>query len=210
MLPVLNWNPMQSLLIATNNLHKITEMAALLDGLDLEILTPLKIGLSLEVEEVGSTYLENASIKAIAFYKASGLAVLSDDSGLEVDALGGLPGFHSRRLIPDPDATSRDRCLRLLELLKDKPRPWTACFRSEVVLMLSPDNWVSAKGVCSGEIQDTFSGSNGFGYDPIFKIAGLGQTMADQPDAIKNKISHRARAIQALMPDLQRFSQTGR
>jgi XTP/dITP diphosphohydrolase len=196
---------MHHLLIATNNPHKVTEMLALLDGLPLMVFTPQALGITLEVEENGQTYLENALLKAIAFSRASGLAVLSDDSGLEVKALGGLPGIHSHRLVAEPNATGYDRCLRLLELLADKPKPWTATFRSEVVLMRSPEDWVSASGACLGEIQETFSGSNGFGYDPIFRIAGLNQTMADLPDAIKNQISHRARAIQALMPELRRF-----
>lgn len=196
---------MHRLLIATNNPHKVTEMVALMEGLPLTIVTPQAMGITLDVEEIGQTYLENALIKAIAFSQASGLPVLSDDSGLEVDVLGGLPGVHSHRLIAEPNASGHERCLRLLELLADKPKPWTATFRSEVVLMRSPEDWVSASGACLGEIQETFSGSNGFGYAPIFRIAGLNQTMSDLPDAIKNQISHRARAIQALMPELQRF-----
>jgi XTP/dITP diphosphohydrolase len=199
------WNPMQRLLLATNNPHKVTEMIALLHGLPLSIVTPQALGITLEVDEVGQTYLENALIKAIAFSNASGLSVLSDDSGLEVDTLGGLPGVHSHRLLTDPDASGHDRCLRLLELLAEKPKPWTATFHSEVVLMRSQEDWVSASGTCQGEIQSAFSGSNGFGYDPIFKIANSDQTMADLSDEVKNQISHRARAIQALKPELLRF-----
>ncbi len=198
---------MQKLLLATNNPHKVTEMTALLEGLPLQILTPLEIGVEIEVEENGNTYLDNALLKAIAFNQASGLPVLSDDSGLEVDALDGLPGLHSRRLIADPAATGHQRCMRLLELLTNKPKPWTAAFRSEVVLLRTPQDWISATGICRGEIQATFSGSNGFGYDPIFRIEGSSETMADLPDAIKNQISHRARAIQALMPELRRFAE---
>ncbi|MGB4594818.1 MAG: RdgB/HAM1 family non-canonical purine NTP pyrophosphatase [Anaerolineaceae bacterium] len=201
---------MQQLLLATNNPHKVTEMVALLDGLSVHVVTPNDLGITLEVEEDGQTYLENALLKAIAFSKTSGLPVLSDDSGLEVDALGGVPGLHSHRLIIDPNATGHERCLRLLELLADKPKPWSAKFRSEVVLMRAPEDWVSASGICLGEIQDTFSGSNGFGYDPIFRIAGSNKTMADLPDSVKNQISHRARAIQALMPELIRFSKETR
>lgn len=197
---------MKQLLLATNNVHKVFEMTALLAGLPIQILTPEDVGISIDVEENGTNYLENALLKAVAFNRESGLPVLSDDSGLEVDALGGLPGLHSKRLIDDPNATGRMRCLRLLELLSDKPKPWTATFRSEVVLLRSASAWISAKGSCQGEIQGSFSGKNGFGYDPIFKIAGLNLTMADLMDDQKNQISHRARAVQALFPNLVLFS----
>lgn len=196
---------MKRLLLATNNPNKVTEMKALLAGLPLQVITPDSLGINLEIEESGSSYLENALIKANAFHLETQLPTLADDSGLEVDALGGQPGVRSHRLLPDTNATGHDRCLKLLELLQNKPRPWPAAFVSEVVLVHADERWVSAKGVCLGEIQPTFSGANGFGYDPIFRLRGLTQTMADLPDAQKNRLSHRARAIQALLPELLNF-----
>jgi len=196
---------MKRLLLATNNPNKVTEMKALLAYLPLEVITPDSLGINLVVEENGSSYLENALIKANAFHQAAQLPTLADDSGLEVDALGGLPGVRSHRLLPDASATGHDRCLKLLELLQNKPRPWPAAFVSEVVLVHSDGKWVSAKGCCVGEIQPTFSGANGFGYDPIFRLRGLNRTMANLPDTEKNRVSHRARAIQALLPELLNF-----
>ncbi len=194
---------MHTILIATNNKGKVDEIKALLDGLDLTLLTPADLGIALEVTEDGQTYTENAARKAAAFAQASGLIALGDDSGLEVDALGGQPGLHSHRFCPIPNATDADRRKYLLERLCDKPRPWTAHFRATVAIALPSGELKLAAGQCEGEIIPDERGSNGFGYDPIFFIPELGRTMAELEMNEKNRLSHRARAIQNAIPILE-------
>jgi len=194
---------MHSILVATNNKGKVDEIKALLDGLGLALLTPADLGLVLEVNEDGQTYAENASKKAAAFAQASGLVALGDDSGLEVDALGGQPGLHSHRFCPIPNATDADRRKYLLQRLGDQPRPWTARFRATVAIALPSGEVKLATGQCEGEIIPDERGSNGFGYDPVFFIPELGRTMAELGMDEKNRLSHRARAIQNAIPVLK-------
>ncbi len=194
---------MRSILIATNNKGKVDEIKALLDGLGLALLTPSDLGLVLEVAEDGQTYAENAAKKAAAFAQASGMIALGDDSGLEVDALGGQPGLHSHRFCPIPNATDADRRNYLLERLGDKPHPWIARFRATVAIALPSGEIQLAAGQCEGEIIPGESGTNGFGYDPIFFIPEIGHTMAELEMNEKNRLSHRARAIQKAIPILK-------
>lgn len=203
---------MSKLLLATNNRGKLVEIQALLKALNLDasLLTPDQIGLDLRVEEDGETYAENAARKAAAFAQASGLLTLADDSGLEVDALGGLPGIRSARFAPQPGATDADRRAYLLEQLHGQLRPWTARFRCTVALM-QPESTAEggkiqyAEGNCPGEIIPEERGQNGFGYDPIFLLPELGRTMAELTMEEKNRLSHRARAIRAAKPILLEF-----
>jgi XTP/dITP diphosphohydrolase len=192
-----------NVLIATNNKGKVDEIKALLDGLGLAILTPAELGMALEVAEDGQTYAENAAKKASAFAKTSGMIALGDDSGLEVDALGGQPGLHSHRFCPIPNATDADRRKYLLERLGDKPRPWTARFRATVAIALPSGEVKLATGQCEGEIVPDERGTSGFGYDPIFFIPELGHTMAELEMNEKNRLSHRARAFQNAIPILK-------
>jgi XTP/dITP diphosphohydrolase len=194
---------MQSILIATNNKGKVDEIKALLAGLGLALVTPADLGLALEVAEDGQTYAENAAKKATAFALSSGMIALGDDSGLEVDALGGEPGLHSHRFCPIPNATDADRRKYLLEQLGDHPRPWTARFRATVAIALPSGEVKLATGECKGEIIPDERGSNGFGYDPIFFIPELGHSMAELEMNEKNRLSHRARAIQNAIPMLK-------
>ena len=122
-----------SLLIATNNKGKLKEIQAILRDLNLELVSPVNHGLELDVEEDGQTYAENATKKALAFSQASGLIALADDSGLELDALGGRPGLHSNRFGPQP-STDASRRAYLLQELSGIPRPWTARFRATVAI----------------------------------------------------------------------------
>jgi XTP/dITP diphosphohydrolase len=194
---------MPNILIATNNKGKVEEIKALLEGLDLVLFTPADLGIVLEVPEDGQTYADNASKKAVRFAILSGMFALGDDSGLEVDALDGQPGLHSHRFCPIPNATDSDRRKYLLEKLKDEPRPWTARFQATIAIA-SPTGGVKlAAGQCAGEIIPEERGANGFGYDPIFLIPGLGQTMAELGMIEKNRLSHRARAIQNAIPILK-------
>ena len=194
--------PLPRLLLATNNPGKVAEMRAILDGLGLTLLTPADAGLQLEVVEDGRNYAENASKKALAFARAGRLPTLADDSGLEVDVLDGRPGLYSHRFSSKPDASDADRRSYLLEQLHGKPRPWTARFRATVAVA-RPDGRVSlAAGQCEGEIVPEERGSNGFGYDPIFLIPALGRTMAELEMDAKNRLSHRALAVQNSIPIL--------
>lgn len=195
---------MKRLLIATNNRGKVAEIQALLSGLRLELVTPEQIGLQLEVVEDGQTYAENASRKALAFAQASGLISLADDSGLEVDALNGRPGLHSNRFGPQP-ASDQSRRRYLLEQLAGRPRPWTARFRATLAVACPDGVLQLTEGVCEGEIIAEERGSNGFGYDPLFLIPKMGRTMAELSMDEKNRLSHRARAVQQAIPILRQL-----
>jgi XTP/dITP diphosphohydrolase len=195
---------MKPLLIATSNQGKIKEMQALLVALPTRLVLPADLGLKLEVAEDGETYAENAALKARAFGQASGLITLADDSGLEVDALDGLPGLHSHRLLPDPNASDADRRKRLLELLAGKPAPWTAHFHCTVAIIVPADQFYYADGNCPGAIIPEERGNNGFGYDPIFLLEKIKKTMSELTMDEKNRLSHRALAVQAALPLLER------
>ena len=198
---------MVKLLVATNNRGKIREYKEILEeGLppEVEITFPAQEGLDLDVEESGETFEENALLKAVEFARASGLLTLADDSGLEVDALGGAPGVYSARYA-GPGTTDADRYRKLLGELADlPPEARSARFRC-VVALAGPDGVVgSAQGAVEGEIGFQARGSMGFGYDPVFIVEGYGGlTMAELPPEVKNRISHRARALQAAMPLLK-------
>src|SRR4030043_823789 len=190
------------LLATTNNKGKLSEILSLLDGLSLDVILPETIGISLDVAETGNTYEENASMKARAFAHASGMVALADDSGLEVDILGGLPGVRSARFSPLPNATDANRRAYLLDLLKAHPQPWTAHFHCTVAIATLEEETYFAQGDCPGEIIPFERGSNGFGYDPIFLIREVGLTMAELSMSEKNLLSHRSRAVKAAIPIL--------
>jgi len=193
---------MKQLLLATNNPGKVEEMKALLVHPQLELLTPHDLGIELQVKESGSTYAENATLKALAFMRASGLLTLADDSGLEVDLLDGLPGLHSHRFAPMPAASDADRRHYLLERMAGKPRPWLARFRATVAIAEPLGQVRVVEGGCRGEIIPDERGRNGFGYDPIFLFTRLGRTMAELTLEEKNRISHRANAVRNAQPIL--------
>jgi len=194
------------LLIATHNRGKLREFAALLAGQPLTLISPDDLGLHLDVVESGDTYAENARIKASAYAQASGLPTLADDSGLEVDALDGAPGVRSARYALGDDA---DRVAALLRALENAAVPddeRSARFRCVIVLVAPSGRTWSAEGACAGRIIDMPRGSGGFGYDPVFFIPSHGCTMAELPSEEKNKISHRARAAQAIRPILAQLN----
>jgi XTP/dITP diphosphohydrolase len=199
------------LLIATENKGKRRELQQLLDGLSpsaglragIDLVLPSEVGVTLKVEETGSTYAENAALKAIAYASASGLTALADDSGLEVDALNGAPGLYSARYSPLPGATDADRRARLLQNLRVQPRPWTARFHATIAVATPGGEVRYAEGVCPGEIIPEERGTGGFGYDRIFLLEGQSQTMAELNDAEKNRLSHRGRAVRAAIPILR-------
>lgn len=196
----------KKLLIATSNPGKIRELRALLSNFNFEILTPVEIGISTIPAETGSSYLENALLKGNFYSGHSRMAVLADDTGLEVDALDGQPGLYSARFSTLEDASDAERRKLLLHKLQSKPQPWHAHFTCTAVLIDYQGNQHSATGRCDGQIISTERGTNGFGYDPIFLFPELNKTMAELELNEKNRISHRARALHALSPDLLNLS----
>ena len=185
------------LLVATQNEGKLREYRCLLACLPLEVTWPAREGMALKVAETGRTMAENAILKARAYAAASGLLTWADDSGLEVDALGGEPGVHSARY-GGPGASDEERCRLLLRCLQGvPPTERTARFRCVVALVKPDGSLHTAEGVCEGRIALEPRGEGGFGYDPIFYLPHLGRTMAELSLAEKNAVSHRARAAQA-------------
>jgi XTP/dITP diphosphohydrolase len=193
----------KQLLIATTNLGKRKEIFDLLKALPITLLTPDDISLYMDVEENGSNYLENARLKAQAFCRASQLPTLADDTGLEVKVLHGQPGLNSHRFTGQADASDHERRQLLLSKLENKPRPWNARFVCAVVLMMPNGKRFSYEDACSGEIIPTERGDEGFGYDSIFFFPQEGKTMAELTLDEKNRISHRAKAIQGILPILK-------
>jgi XTP/dITP diphosphohydrolase len=190
------------LLLASGNPAKRMELEALLAPLRLELLDLTQAAAELRVQETGADYVANAVIKARSYAQESGLWALADDSGLEVVALDGAPGLRSARLA-GPDRSDEQRRQVLLRRLQGHARPWRARFRCALALA-GPDGRVDiAEGECRGEVIPEERGHRGFGYDPIFLVEGTGRTMAELSLERKNRLSHRARALQALLPTLK-------
>jgi XTP/dITP diphosphohydrolase len=193
------------LLIATQNPGKAREFRQLLAPLGpaTAFYFPSDLGLQVEIAEDGDTYADNACQKALANARASGLLTLADDSGLEVDALDGAPGIHSARYTAGHDA---DRVAALLAHLRNVP--WaqrTARFRCVIAIATPSEELHTVEGLCKGLIALKPAGQEGFGYDPVFYIPEHDCTMAQLPQAEKNRISHRARAVEAAIPILRRL-----
>ncbi|MCC6905893.1 MAG: XTP/dITP diphosphatase [Anaerolineae bacterium] len=189
---------MTRILVATHNPGKLREYAELLADLNLHWLTLDDAGITFEVEETGTTFEENARLKAVEYARSSGMLTLADDSGLEVEALGGEPGVYSARYGGNGyDDIGRYRLV--LEKLAATPAPRRqARFRCVIAICTPTGDVHTAAGSVEGLIADGPRGSNGFGYDPIFFVEDYGRTMAELPPETKNRISHRARAIQAI------------
>ncbi len=196
---------MVSVLIATDNQGKLDEYRVLLGSLPLELVAPRQLPVAVHVEEAGVSYSENARLKATSYMHASGMITLADDSGLEVDALGGAPGSRSARYA-GPGASDEDRYRLLLSRLEGVP--WekrTARFRCLLVLAAPPDHIHAVEGICEGRVSLAPEGTHGFGYDPVFFVPDYGATMAQLSPEVKNRISHRALAVQAMLPILMRY-----
>ena len=202
--------PHPRLLVATTNTHKIVEFRRLLDGLPYELVTPAGLGMALDVVESGATFRENAALKAHAFAAASGLPALADDSGIEVDALGGGPGLHSARY-GGPGLSDDDRLRLLLRELDGVPDERRTCRYRVALVMAEPDGGeAGTEGTCEGRVAHEPAGRNGFGYDPIFYVPGLGRTVAELEPDEKDAISHRGRAVRAMARILAERSAAGR
>ena len=188
------------LLIGTSNEDKIRELRELLAGVPYTILTPADLALTLEVEETGSTFAENAVLKALAYARAAGTLALADDSGLEIDALGGEPGVYSARWA-GADATYPERFELLLARLADVPAERrTARYQCVMAVAAPPPRGLlgQAVGTWEGRIAEAPRGTGGFGYDPIFLLPESGRTVGELARAQKQRQSHRARAAQGV------------
>jgi XTP/dITP diphosphohydrolase len=184
-----------TLVIATGNPGKFSEIAAHLQDLPALLLPLDRVGPLKLPPESGESFQENARLKAVAVARASGYVAVADDSGLEVDALGGRPGVLSARY-GGPGASDTDRITLLLQELRTTPEALrTARFRCVIAIAEADGTVQRAEGVCEGRIAHAPRGSRGFGYDPIFEIASLGKTFAEVDPAVKNRLSHRALAL---------------
>jgi XTP/dITP diphosphohydrolase len=199
----------RQVVVATTNPHKIQEFRAIFTGLPLELVNPAELGVVVELEETGTTFAENAVLKALAHAEATGLLALADDSGLEIDALGGEPGVYSARWagvetpyperfrileqrlagVPEEERTARYRCA--IAIAEPAPRGLY-----DVV-----------EGTLEGRIAHEPRGSGGFGYDPIFLVPELGRTVGELAPEEKHQISHRARAAALARVALMRLAE---
>ena len=210
------------LLIATNNLHKVIELRRLLKGLPYRIVAPQEMGLVLEVEEDGASYRENAALKARAFAQAAGMISLADDSGIEVEALGGRPGVLSARYgdseAPEPQAADEGSpalypgVRLLLQEMRDVLWEERACRYVSAIAVVQPEAKGSIQGVeifegaCSGMVAWEPVGAHGFGYDPIFYSSAHGLTMAQMSPEMKDQFSHRGQAVRNAAELLSRLA----
>ncbi|MBO2527543.1 MAG: non-canonical purine NTP pyrophosphatase, RdgB/HAM1 family [Clostridiales bacterium] len=186
------------LVLASNNAHKLEELRAILSTLGIEVVSQKEMGISVEPEENGTTFEENSYIKAKTVMDACELPTIADDSGLMVDALDGAPGVYSARFGGDACKSDRDRLEYLLSRMKAVPEKERTAHFVSVITMLTPDGRkVIARGECPGRILFEAHGENGFGYDPVFYVPEEGCTFAQLPPERKNRISHRARALDA-------------
>ena len=191
------------LLLGTNNPGKVREYRELLQGVPFTITTPASENLAGEVDETGATFEENALLKARHFAQASGLLTLADDSGLEVDALNGEPGVRSARY-GGPGLTDEERVTLLLSETSEVP--WelrTARFRCVIALVWPSGDEATVEGSCEGYIAYESTGTNGFGYDPVFFYPDLGKTFAELDSAAKHRLSHRGQAARKAVERLR-------
>jgi len=187
------------LVIASGNAGKLREYRDLLAATGVEL-----IAYDSEIEETGETYAENARLKAEAAAERSGLPSLGDDSGLELETLGGFPGVRSARLGP----TQEQRTAELLQRLQGHQRPWSARFVCVIALAVPGQETRLFEGECRGEVVPEWRGEAGFGYDPVFVVPGTGKTFGEMPPEEKRRYSHRAAAARALLESgaLERLS----
>ena len=193
----------KSIILASNNKHKIQEIKAKLELLNIDILSQSESGYNIDVEENGTTFAENAAIKAKALYEIIKKPVIADDSGLEVDLLDGAPGVYSARFC-GPDATDKDKYNKILELLKDVNDIEKRAARFKCVICYIDERGKEHffEGACEGTISFEPKGDGDFGYDPIFLVGD--RTFAEMSEEEKNKISHRGLAIDKLFEYLKK------
>ncbi len=191
------------IVLASFNRDKVRELRALLARYHVDVLGLYEVAGSSAPAESGKTVAENALIKARAAFQLTGLPTIADDTGLEVDALGGLPGIFAARFA-GAGASYRDNLLLLLERLENVPLARrTARFRTACAAVLRKGRELTAEGVLEGRITLEPRGSEGFGYDPVFEVGTTGRTLAEMSAPEKNRISHRALAMKNLVTLLE-------
>jgi XTP/dITP diphosphohydrolase len=194
----------KELFIATTNRGKLRELMALLQGQPFRLVTPDELGVTLDYEETSGDIREVAFEKALYAYRKTGLPSLAEDTALEVDALGGLPGARAKVFFGE-NVSDTERWRGLLKLMEGIPtEKRTARFRCAMAVAFSENDLLTAEGVLEGVIATEPHGEGGFGYDPVFFVPPLGKTLAQLSVDEKNAISHRARALHALLPELRR------
>lgn len=192
------------LILASNNAHKLREFKQILSPLGIEIISQSEAGCNFEVDETGTTFEENAYLKAVAVTEKTGLPAVADDSGLEVDALGGAPGIYSARYTGNHEDTDEDRLNLVLKNLGDNPQR-SARFVSCISCTFPNGDRIDTRGECEGTIQDHATGENGFGYDPIFRPEGYDCSMAELTADQKNAISHRGKSLTKFYEELRNY-----
>ena len=189
------------LVLATNNEGKVREFARILEPLGIEVMTQKQAGVHVSPEENGTTFAENARIKAMAVYEATGLPTVADDSGLCIDAMNGEPGVYSARYYGE-DTPYEEKNRRIIESLKGvAEEKRTARFVAHITCVLSKDEILDCEGVCEGTIGLKPAGDGGFGYDPIFYVGD--KSFAELDGEAKDKVSHRGKALEKLYQKLK-------
>lgn len=188
--------------LASNNPGKLREMREILSQLGIEVLSQREAGIAVEPEETGTTFAENALIKARAAMEASGLAAIADDSGIAVEALGGAPGVYSARY--GNCASDGERVELLLKNMEHEEHR-AAKFVSNIAVVFPNGDELVTAGECAGELTYAPRGENGFGYDPIFFMPCFGRTLAEVTAEEKNGVSHRGRALRAMKEKLTEY-----
>jgi len=189
---------MKQLVIATKNAGKTREFRNLLLPLRCGVLSLADLSIDAEFEETGNSFVENARLKALAYSRLTPIPVLADDSGLEVEALGGRPGIYSARYA-GAGASDADRIRKLLDELGRSEAPRNARFVCALAIAQDGNLAIESQGECRGVIAEEPRGSNGFGYDPVFYFPKLGKTYAELTNSEKNQYSHRSRAVESLI-----------
>lgn len=196
------------LILASNNKKKLRELGEILSDMDVELLSQREAGCDFEVEETGTTFAENAYLKAKAVADATGLAAVADDSGLVVEALNGEPGVYSARYAPGGhEASDKEKYEYLLSKLVNVEHR-AAKFVSSICCILPDGSIIRTEGECRGEILREPAGEGGFGYDPVFMPQGYDRSMAELGTEVKNRISHRANALREFKKKLRELNGT--
>lgn len=196
------------LILASNNKKKLRELGEILSDMDVELLSQREAGCDFEVDETGTTFAENAYLKAKAVADATGLAAVADDSGLMVEALNGEPGVYSARYAPGGhEASDKEKYEYLLSKLVNVEHR-AAKFVSSICCILPDGSIIRTEGECRGEILREPAGEGGFGYDPVFMPQGYDRSMAELGTEVKNRISHRANALREFKKKLRELNGT--
>ncbi|MFR1710303.1 MAG: XTP/dITP diphosphatase [Clostridium sp.] len=197
---------MKKVIVASNNQHKILEIKEILKEFDLEVVSLKEAGIDIDVEETGTTFMENAWIKAKAIYDiCEDALVLSDDSGLSVEVLNGAPGIYSARYSGE-HGNSIENNKKLIRELNGVPfNERKAKFVCAMVLIVDEENIIKVQGEVNGLILEEYKECEGFGYDPLFYVPELKATFNDVPSQVKNSISHRGNALAKLTEEMKKY-----